>query len=361
MREPLKALPSEIESLPDRPAVFLLWPESKRPYLAKTALLKRRVKRLARMPDFAGVVERIEYWPTGSQIESTLIHLELAKQYFPEEWQRLTRLKPPVFLKLTLENAFPRSVVTTRFGKGLHFGPFTTRVAAEKFEAGMLDLFQIRRCEENLEPSPEHPGCMYGEMNKCLRPCQQAVSQEEYHSEVLRVEQFLKTAGASLIVPAEAVRDRASADLDFEEAERMHARVTRIHEVIFAAGEVAREVSRLNGVAIVPSAEEGCVDLWFLLGGRWGIVRTVDLSETAGAGQSMDQRLRELTGTLEPEGRPDPWHMAVFLRWHDSSWRDGEWLALDSLAKIPYRKIVNAIGRVATGRMNGKPWVQSPA
>src|SRR5207244_6958620 len=62
----------------------------------------------------------------------------------------------------------------------------------------MLDLFQLRRCEDNLAPSPEHPGCIYGEMNKCLRPCQQVVSIEEYRGEAHRVEEFIRTDGASL-------------------------------------------------------------------------------------------------------------------------------------------------------------------
>jgi ABC-type lipoprotein release transport system permease subunit len=52
-----------------------------------------------------------------------------------------------------------------------------------QFQSQFLDLFQMRRCEENLAPSPSHPGCVYGEMNMCLRPCQQAVTPEEYASE----------------------------------------------------------------------------------------------------------------------------------------------------------------------------------
>ena len=44
---------------------------------------------------------------------------------------------------------------------------------------------------------------------------------------------------------------------------------------------------------------------------------------------------------------PDPEHLSILVRWHGSSWRDGEWLAFDSLDRIPYRKLVNAIGRIA--------------
>ena len=110
-------------------------------------------------------------------------------------------------------------MITTRSSaEGMFYGPFASRAAAERFDGGVLDLFQIRRCEENLEPAPEHPGCMYGEMNRCLRPCQQAVSAQEYAGEVTRVEQFLRTHGDSLIESAEAARDRASKEMQFEAA-----------------------------------------------------------------------------------------------------------------------------------------------
>jgi excinuclease ABC subunit C len=354
MRDPRTATPSEVDSVPDNPAVFLLWAESGAPYLAKSALLRRRLKRLladrdriSRIPNLRGVIERIEYWRTGSQLESAILHLELAKRHFPDDWPRLTRLKPPVLLRLTTGNPFPRTMITTRLGRGLCYGPFTNRAAAERFEGVFLDLFQIRRCEENLIPSPGHPGCVYGEMNKCMRPCQQAVSIEEYASEAARAGQFLRTNGASLADSAEAARDRASAALDFEEAERLHERCSKIAQARFAAGDLARELTSLNGVAVAPSAEEGAVDIWLMVGGRWAECKTVALSDTQGAGHSMDHRIRDLMGNLRREGAADPEHLAILLRWHGSTWRDGEWLPLDSLEKIPYRKIVNAIARVA--------------
>ena len=351
MRDPVTALPSELESIPDRGAVFLLWAREGKPYLARTSLLRRRLKRLisdrdrvSRLLNLRGVAERVEYWLTGSQIESALIHLELARRYFPEDWPRLTRLRPPVFLRLTLDNPFPRTMITSRMGKGLFFGPFSSRAAAEHFENGLLDLFQIRRCEENLAPSPAHPGCIYGEMNRCLRPCQLAVSMDEYRGESARVEQFLRTSGASLIESAQSARDRASAQMQFEEAERLHQRVSRIHEVQALSGDLARPVEHLSGVAVAPSSESDAVELWFMLGGSWQEPRRFLLAE--GAGQSMDHRLREVAATLAPAEASNPEHLAILLRWHGSSWRDGEWIGFPSLEKIPYRKLVNAIGRV---------------
>jgi excinuclease ABC subunit C len=354
MREPVAALPSEIDDLPDRPAVFLLWAAEGDPYLARTALLRRRLRRLlsnrdrvSRVLNLNSVAERIEYWLTGSQLESALIHLELARRYFPKDWQKVTRLKPPAFVRLTLDNPFPRTMITTRLGRGLVYGPFASRAAADRFNEALLDLFQIRRCEENLAPAPNHPGCIYGEMNRCLRPCQQAVSIDEYRGEAARMQQFLATGGASLKHVAEAARERASAEMQFEEAERTHQRVARIAEVQTLAGELARPIDQLAGVAVTLSSVAEVIDLWFLMGGCWQQPRRVNLSETIGAGSSLDRRMRELVASIVPTGEPDLEHLSILVRWQGSSWKDGEWIGFDSIDKLPYRKLVNAMGRVA--------------
>jgi hypothetical protein len=164
--------------------------------------------------------------------------------------------------------------------------------------------------------------------------------------------QFLETGGASLKHVAEAARERASAEMQFEEAERMHQRVARIAEVQALAGDLARPVDRLAGVAVTLSSIAEVIDLWFLAGGRWQQPRRVNLSETIGAGSSLDRRMRELVSSIAPSGiapsgEPDLEHLAILVRWQGSRWRDGEWIGFDSFDKLPYRKLVNAMGRVA--------------
>jgi excinuclease UvrABC nuclease subunit len=354
MREPLQASPLDLDPVPDGPAVFLLWAKEGAPYLARTALLRRRLRRLlnettraSRVLNLRGVVERIEYWRTGSQIESALTYLELAQRYFPDDWRRMARLRPPAFVRLTTDNPFPRTMVTTRLGRGLFYGPFATRAAAENYNNEVLDLFQVRRCEENLQPSPQHPGCIYGEMNRCLRPCQQAVSREEYGNEATRLEQFLRTGGASLRDPAEQAREQASASMEFEEAERLHQRVARIAAVQASGGDLPRTLDQLAGVAVAPSARPDAIQLWFLIGGCWQAPQLLWLTEIAGAGQSMDRRLRDIVAGLQPQGSANLEHLAILTRWYTSTWRDGEWIEIEWPSKIPYRKLVNAIARVA--------------
>jgi excinuclease UvrABC nuclease subunit len=354
----LADISEEMLDIPDRPAVFLLWAVDGAPYLAKTTLLRRRLRRLLSRTErlthvlrLNGVAERLEYWTVGSQLEAMLVHLELAKAHFPEDWQKITRLKAPAFVRLVTDNQFPRMMVTTRLGKGLFAGPFPSRLAAERYENEVLDLFQMRRCEENLTPTPEHPGCIYGEMNKCLRPCQAAVSVDEYRHEAERVTQFLTTRGVSLLEPAEAARDRASAELQFEEAERQHARIERIREVVSTAGDLSRPLEQLVGIAVVRSAGEASVELMVFAGGQWQEPRRLLLADSLEAGQSMDRRLREMMAQVSFTGKPNLEHLAILMRWYGSSWRDGEWVGFDAPDKVPYRRIVNSVARVAGPRL----------
>ncbi len=188
-----------------------------------------------------------------------LLHYALARRFYPEDYLRMIKLRMPAYVKLILVERISAHAGEQRLsaGRALHYGPFQSRAAAELFENQFLDLFQIRRCQENLEPSPQHPGCIYGEMNMCLRPCQQVVSREEYMSEVERVEEFLTGNGAALISVTSAARDRLSTEMNFEEAARQHKRMERIESVLALRGDLVCDIDRLYGVAIAPSLAGG--------------------------------------------------------------------------------------------------------
>lgn len=351
---------ARIAECPDTAAVFLIWPREGKPYLGKTSLLRRRLKRLlgprahpSRFLHLRPVAERIDYWLYGSRLEANLRMYGLAREHFPEDYARILKLRQPAYVKLVLTNQYPRTHVTARLSgsASLHFGPFSTRAAAEQFEGGFLDFFQLRRCQEDLVPSPEHPGCVYGEMNKCLRPCQQVVSVHEYASEAQRVAAFLSTSGAALLESLEAARDRLSADLEFEEASRTHKRLERAQSVVQGKGELATDVRTLSGIAIVPSAAPECVGLWPFFNGIWRAGCDFALREEEGSPRPMDRRLREVLEQLPAARRVSlserQDHMAILAGWYFSSWRDGEWVPFADPANPPYRKLVNAIHRVA--------------
>src|SRR5262249_10678993 len=134
----LTQLDSALEAVPNNPAVFLLWPKDGPPYLSKTTLLRRRLLRLlsarerpSKLLNLRHTVARIEYRLTGSAFENAVIFLDQARQHFPETYLDLMKLRMPPYVRIVLNNEFPRSHVTTHLTRsgGLHFGPFRSRAS----------------------------------------------------------------------------------------------------------------------------------------------------------------------------------------------------------------------------------------
>ena len=253
----------------------------------------------------------------------------------------------PPYVKIGLENAFPRSWVTAHIGRSaaVYYGPFRARSGAERFQSEFLDLFQMRRCQEDLDPSPEHPGCIYGEMGMCLRPCQEVVGADEYRHEVGRAAEFLATGGASLVETIERARERFSEELQFEAAAREHKRFEKVQAVLGLRDELARDLDHLDGVAVTASVEPDSVELWFVRGGWWLGRRRLSFEVVEGKPVSLDGRLRETMAGLSEAGlttRERQEYLALLARWFYSSWREGEWVSFRDYAHVPWRKLVHA-------------------
>ena len=347
--------------LPQVPAVFLITAREGRPYLARTSVLRRRALRLLGRRDTPSrsfhlreAFRRLDYWLTGSVLEASMRMYELARLHFPNDYARMLRLRMPFYVKLLLSNKWPRCVITTHLGGGpsLIYGPFRSRLAADQFESEFLELFQIRRCQMDLSPSLDHPGCIYGEMNRCLRPCQVAVGPDEYGAEVERSADFLRTDGRSLLQGIAAARDQFSAEMEFEEAARQHRRLEKVEEVLQLRDELAGNVGQLHATAVTRAAIPNTVDLFFLRNGQWqGSVR-IGFELEDGKPVSIDRKIREVWATvphLAAATRERQERLAMLARWFYSSWCDGELLVFPNFDEPPVRKLVNAISRVMEG------------
>lgn len=356
--EDLAALDAALAAVPNQPAVFLLWPREGQPYLGKTGLLRRRLLRLlrerekpSRLLNLRHTVARIAYQLTGSAFESSIVLYEEARCHLAETYLDFLKLRLPTYVKLLLNNEYPRTTLTTHLTRsgGQYFGPFRSRASAERFESQFLDLFQIRRCPEDLAPSPEHPGCIYGEMAMCLRPCQEVVGPAEYAHEVARVGEFLRSGGESLLTAIAHSRDRLSEQMLFEDAARQHKRFEKVQEVLKLRDELASELDNLNGVAVTRSLAQDAVELWFVKSGWWHTPARFSFEVREGKPVSMDRALRETLATITPLKltiREREEYLALLARWYYASWREGEWLSWQNDTEIPYRKLVHAISRV---------------
>jgi excinuclease ABC subunit C len=365
-------------TVPSAPAVFLLRgndPHAE-PYVSKTANLRRRLQRLLGQPEertrklnLRDRVRRIEYSPTGSDFESGFILYRLYREVFPKTYANRMRFRFAPLVKLHLENQYPRASITTRLGrfKGrtLYYGPFQSRNAAEKFMNDSLDFFTMRRCVDDLDPDPAFPGCIYSEMKMCLAPCFKGCSDEEYSTEVARVQAYFDSGGESLAREYSARRDAASANLAFEDAAAFHVRLEKLKPAVSQFPEIVRRLDRLTALIIQPCHIAGSVTFFpvengAIAGPAMFCIQAAEHTKS----QSMESRVQAVLDAC-PSSKTRPAletmeHLALLKRWYYRGSRVGEIFLADDKGVLPMRRIVRGIGRVLRGeRPEADPFMQN--
>ena len=347
---------------PAAPAVFLLHAadQSAEPYVTKTSNLRRRLLRLLAPPESQSKrlnlrerVATIEYSLTASDFESVLLLYKLLRREFPKTYQKRLRLRPTPLVRLNLENEYPRAYVTTRLGRiggrSLYYGPFASRVMAEKFLNDSLDLFKMRRCTFDLNPDPKFPGCVYSEMKMCLAPCFKGCTDEAYAAEVARVQAYLDSGGESLIGEIEAERERLSAALDFETAAQQHARIAKVKTILSGHDEICRRLDQLDAVIVQPSLEAKSVALFRFRQGELAGPHAFSM-EAEDANQSLENRVRAALENFVPGGARSAGQfmeeLAILKRWYYRSHKVGEIVVANAEGELSARRIANAAGRI---------------
>jgi len=370
-------LPQQLEFSPTRdaevfalapaaPAVFLLRgaePGSE-PYVSKTANLRRRLQRLlgpaeerSRKLNLRERVSRIEYALTGSAFESQLVLYKVLREHFPASYALRLRLRPAPLVKLHMSNPYPRASVTTHLGGGrsgsLYYGPFPSRIAAEKLANDSLDFFKFRRCVEDLKPDPAFPGCIYSEMKMCLAPCFKGCTDEQYAAETERVRQFFESRGQSLVRELETEREHASTNLEFEYAAALHARLEKLQPVLSQLPEIVRRIEELHGLMIQPSSQPESVVFFRLEAACLSDPITFSLKQEAGKPHSMEARVEQALAATPPMAtcsrRETSEHLAILKRWYYQSSKTGELFLSEPNGDLPMRRVVRGISRVFRG------------
>lgn len=354
-------------TVPVGPAVFLLRGEDthSEPYVSKTANLRRRLQRLlgpveerTKKLNLRDRVRTIEYTPTGSDFESGFLLYRVLRETFPKTYQKRLRFRFAPFVKMHLENEYPRASITTRLNKlnnpAHYYGPFVSRVAAEKFMNDSLDFFKMRRCVDDLHPDPKFPGCIYSEMKMCLAPCFKGCTDEEYAAEVNRVQTYFDSRGDSLLHELSDQREASSANLAFEEAAAIHVKIEKLKPVVSPLPEIVQRLDRLSALMIQPSHLLDSVALFRIESGRIAgpVAFSIQPPEHAKS-QSMEARVQEaLLAFPAPAAKSaleTMEHLAILKRWYYRGTRVGEIFFADTNGELPMRRIVRGISRVFHG------------
>ena len=193
----------ELKKLPGKPGVYLMHDETdKIIYVGKAISLKNRVRQYfqssrnkgAKIEQMVTHISRFEYIVTDSELEALVLECNQIKEHRPKYNTMLMDDKTYPFIKVTVNEPFPRVMMARRMkkDKAKYFGPYTSAGAVKDTIELIRKLYHIRSCNRSLpkDIGKERP-CLNYHIHQCYAPCQGYISREEYRKSIDEVVRFL--------------------------------------------------------------------------------------------------------------------------------------------------------------------------
>jgi len=232
LKEKLKALPARpgVYLFKDRNGVIL--------YVGKAKLLRKRVASyFSKSPDLKTsiLLDRlydIDYIIAGSEMDALILEDELVKKYRPRYNISLKDDKAYPYLKLTVNEEWPRLFLARRKVKdgALYFGRFRGGMVREVVKL-VKKLFPIRWCKESPLRMREQP-CLYYRIGSCSGPCVGKISHPDYMALVQGIVLLLEGETGKAVRTLKAEMQRAAAGKDFERAAYLRDRIKILQKMM---------------------------------------------------------------------------------------------------------------------------------
>lgn len=220
----------ELDNFPTQPGVYLMKGNHDTVlYVGKANNLRQRLRQyfLPRgdgrfmVPFLIGKVEKIDTLVVFSEKEALLLENTLIKKHKPHYNALLKDDKSYVALKINNKHKWPMVSLVRYKGKpkadGQYFGPYTSADAARKTLDLLHRLFPLRQCSDQEFARRTRP-CILYDMKRCIAPCVNKCTHEEYEAYVARTEKFLKGQDKEVLKDLYHAMHEASEVLEFERA-----------------------------------------------------------------------------------------------------------------------------------------------
>ncbi len=175
---------------------------------------------------------RVDWMDTSSELEAFILESNLIKAHRPPYNVMLKDDKRYPYLRLALSDPYPYLELVRRPVKdgSLYYGPYVPAWAVRETMSLLSKIFPLRRCRGPLKKR-DRP-CLNFQMGRCLGPCAQPVSQDEYASLVKGVRQVLEGKGAEVLEELQRRMETLSEGLHFEEAARVRDQIFALRRIM---------------------------------------------------------------------------------------------------------------------------------
>ncbi len=232
----------KLDRIPSEPGIYIMEDGGGGVlYVGKGRDLKARVKSYfqpsrpshPRIDSMVSKVRDIRWIVTDSEVEALILESNLIKEYSPRYNVNLKDDKRYPYIKITLNEDFPRILVTRRLKDdgARYFGPYT---AVKKMRASLAlikRIFPVRSCHHDLSVERPDRECLDFHIGKCLGPCFGHQSRDEYRKMIDEIILFLSGRSTRMIRELKKKMDSAVGRMDYESAARYRDQIESMRAV----------------------------------------------------------------------------------------------------------------------------------
>ena len=270
----------ELKKLPGKPGVYLMHDEKDAIiYVGKAISLKNRVRQYfqssrnkgAKIEQMVTHISRFEYIVTDSELEALVLECNLIKEHRPKYNTMLMDDKTYPFIKVTVNEPFPRVMMARRMkkDKAKYFGPYTSAGAVKDTIELIRKLYHIRSCNRSLpkDIGKERP-CLNYHIHQCHAPCQGYISREEYRKSIDEVVRFLNGNYDPILKELEEKMLDSSENLEFEKAIEYRELLASVQKIAQKQKITDTAGDDRDIIAMASEGEDAVVQVFFIRGGR---------------------------------------------------------------------------------------------
>ena len=263
----------KLKLLPDSPGVYIMKDDhGKIIYVGKAIVLKNRVRQYFQSsrnhtPKVRAMVSHIadfETIMTANEVESLILEANLIKKHRPRYNIRLKDDKSYPYVKVTVQEEFPRVFITRRVLRdgARYFGPYTNVTALRDSLKLLRRLFPLRTCRT----MPQRP-CLEYHIKRCLAPCVGKVGEEDYRAMIRAALLFLEGRTDDVERELEQRMHAAAEAYHFETAARLRDQLSAVRtaaerqNIVTGAGDQ-------DAIGMARSAAGVCVQIFFIRSGK---------------------------------------------------------------------------------------------
>lgn len=267
---------SKLSSIPSKPGVYIFKNEKEQVlYVGKAKNLRSRLMSYfqkcshldPRKTAMIRSVKNFSFIVTDNELEALALEANLIKQYKPKFNVILRDDKNYPYLKLTVNEEWPRIEIARMIKKdsALYFGPYVPAGSMWETLAFIRRNFQIRGCRYSLD-KPMRP-CIQYQMGKCVAPCAGKISREEYLKLVNEIILFLKGEKKGLLKELEKRMLKFSVEMKFEEAAKIRDRIKALRRAWESQKVVAPELGDMDVIGYSKSESMVSLEIFFIRNG----------------------------------------------------------------------------------------------